>query len=117
MGLENKKLRAWFQVDGRDMFYIPVETEEEAQMIIDSLAAYHNFLFNNKKIKTMNYEFGLDIWNDKLHMWDHWAEMINGKKYNYFQDYCLGESEQADKLIKFRSAISRQNTIYDRYLV
>jgi hypothetical protein len=67
------KLRVWWipQVPGKAI-YIPVNSIEEANLVIELLGEYDNFQFQNKIKPDYSNVGGLQEWDDTEQEWCDW---------------------------------------------
>ena len=71
--MNNKKLRVWWipQIPMNNSFYVEVKSPEEAKKIMDVLAKYDEFQFNNKIKPDYSNASGLQELQEDGE-WDEW---------------------------------------------
>lgn len=90
-----KKMRVWWcpQIGHGLSFYVPVKTVEEAKRLMDTLAAYDQFQFeNNIKLDFCNAG-GLQVWDEENQEWIDWEYEDDGDYYDNVDEYFDGNEE------------------------
>lgn len=83
------KLRVWHmpQVDGNTTLYIPIKSIEEGKKIMDILACYDLFQFeNNIKPDYCNMN-GIQMFNEECQEWEDWFLETDNDYYDNVDDY------------------------------
>lgn len=103
------KLRVWWipQVGIKKAFYIPVNTPEEGRKLLDTLAAYDMFQFENDIKPDFSNIGGLEMFNEKYQEWEDWHS--DDYEYEDIDEYCESDDcEQKDELEEFRQQVFGQ---------
>lgn len=105
------KLRVWWvpQVPMKS-FYIPVESPEEGKKVMDLLAAYDCFQYNQKVKPDYCNMGGLQRWDEDGAEWEDW-DYDDGESWyesNELDKYCEEKSDQAEELKAFSKALFEQ---------
>lgn len=103
--MTNKKLRVWWmpQIGIEKSFYIPVESPEEAKKVMDLLAAYDCFQYNQNVKPDYCNAGGLEYFNEDTGEWEDWY-YDDGENYfgeNELDEYCEEMSDRAAELKNF----------------
>lgn len=110
--MNNQKLRVWWipQIGIEKTFYIPVESAEEGQKIIDLLAAYDCFEYNQNVKPDYCNTGGLEVFDEESGEWEDWY--YDGETCYFdsteLDEYCRLESERATEIENFRNALYEQ---------
>lgn len=77
--MEKKKLRVWWipQIplsEGENPFYVPVESMEEAKLILDTLSIYDQYQYQNKIKPDFSNAGGLEQFDEEVKEWRDWGE-------------------------------------------
>lgn len=110
--MSNHKLRVWWmpQVGVNSVFYVPVETVEEAKKVMDLLAAYDCFQYNHEVKPDYCNVGGLQVFDEEEQCWNDW-EFADGNDYfDDVDDYCEQKSDQNEELTEFAKALFGQVT-------
>lgn len=85
------KLRVWHipQVPMKS-FYIPVETVEEGKKVMDTLAAYDLFQFENHVKPDFANASGLQMFDEEEQEWCDWYIETDKDYFDNVDDYCEG---------------------------
>lgn len=106
-----KKLRVWWisQVSNCRTFYVPVDSVEDGKRLLDTLAAYDAFQFqNNIKPDYCNIG-GLEVFNKSDNEWEDWYLETDGYYFDNVDDYCDSDScEQRKELEEFSQEVFKQ---------
>lgn len=90
-----------------DPFYVPVESVEEGKKVMDLLAAYDAFQFQNM-IKPDYYNVGgLEMFDEETSEWNDWYLETEDDYYEDVDEYCE-QCEGAEELTAFNQALSEQ---------
>jgi hypothetical protein len=81
-----KKLRVWWipQIPGKP-FYVPVNSLEEAKLVLDTLAAYDLFQLKNNIKPDYANAGGLQEWEEEGKEWVDWYDE---EASDDFDEYC-----------------------------
>lgn len=112
MNKMDKKFRVWWcpQIGVKKNFLIPVCSIEEAKKIMDILAAYDCYEYNqNIKSDYANYG-GLEVFNEEVQEWEDWEYEDNDDYFDDIDEYCERKSEITEELNKFTKEIFSQVT-------
>jgi len=85
-GVVKMKLRVWWipHVPMKS-FYVPVNSVEEARLILDTLAKYDMFEFENNVKPDYCNAGGLSCWDEEEKEWLDWYDEETGADFN---EYC-----------------------------
>lgn len=88
---EKKKLRVWWipQVPMNKPFYVPVESEEEAKLILDTLSIYDQYQHQHNIKPDFSNIGGVQQFDEETKEWEDWHEEITGE--DNFDDHCEDE--------------------------
>jgi len=105
-----EKLRVWWipQVPMKP-FYIPVQSPVEGKKVLDILAAYDCFQYNNNIKPDYANTGGLQMYNEDEGEWEDWY-IDDGKDYydsDTLFEYCKN-SEQAEEIDALQMALFEQ---------
>ena len=104
------KLRVWWipQV-GADggAFHIPVDTVEEGKKIMDLLAAYDAFQFQNRIKPDYCNTGGIQMCNEDESEWEDWWMDTDDEYYDDPDEYCE-QCDKAKELEDFRDELFNQ---------
>lgn len=101
------KLRVWHipQVGHNATIYIPVETLEEGKKVLDILACYDLFQYENKIKPDFANASGLEMLNEEIQEWEDWyLENDYDEYFDNVDDYF----EDNDKMIRFTDELYGQ---------
>ena len=105
------KLRVWWvpQVPMKS-FYIPVESPEEGKKILDLLAAYDCFQYNQKVKPDYCNMGGLQYYDEDDGEWEDWYYEDDTHCYesNELDEYCEEMSARKEELEAFNKALFEQ---------
>ena len=95
------KMRVWWipQVGGCKAFHVPVKTLEEAKRLMDTLAAYDQFQFENNIKQDFCNTGGLQVWDEEEQDWIDW-EYEDGEDYYDDVDEYFDGDEEMEKFTK-----------------
>lgn len=105
------KLRVWWVPQlGTDAttFYVPVESVEEAKKVMDILAAYDQFQYDNDIKPDYCNAGGLEMWDEDAQEWNDWFYEDDDSYYDDVDEYCDEKSDQSENLTEFTTAIFGQ---------
>lgn len=108
------KLRVWWipQVGISETFYVPVNTPEEGKKLLDTLAAYDAFQFQNNVKPDYCNVGGLQMFDEEDGEWCDWNIETNNYPFTYYDDldeYCESDDcEQAEELENFQKEVFKQ---------
>ena len=90
-----KKMRVWWcpQIGHGLSFYVPVKTVEEAKRLMDTLAAYDQFQFENNIKPDFCNAGGLQVWDEENQEWLDWEYEDDGNYYDNVDEYFDGNEE------------------------
>ena len=90
-----KKMRVWWcpQIGHGLSFYVPVKTVEEAKRLMDTLAAYDQFQFENNIKPDFCNTGGLQVWDEENQEWLDWEHEEDGDYYDDVDEYFDGNEE------------------------
>ena len=90
-----KKMRVWWcpQIGHGLSFYVPVKTVEEAKRLMDTLAAYDQFQFENNIKPDFCNTGGLQVWDEEEQDWIDWEYEDDGDYYDNVDEYFDGNEE------------------------
>lgn len=90
-----KKMRVWWcpQIGHGLSFYVPVKTVEEAKRLMDTLAAYDQFQFENNIKPDFCNTGGLQVWDEEEQDWIDWECEDDGDYYDNVDEYFDGNEE------------------------
>lgn len=90
-----KKMRVWWcpQIGHGLSFYVPVKTVEEAKRLMDTLAAYDQFQFENNIKPDFCNAGGLQVWDEENQEWIDWEYEYDGDYYDNVDEYFDGNEE------------------------
>lgn len=90
-----KKMRVWWcpQIGHGLSFYVPVKTVEEAKRLMDTLAAYDQFQFENNIKPDFCNAGGLQVWDEENQEWIDWECEDDGDYYDDVDEYFDGNEE------------------------
>jgi hypothetical protein len=85
-----QKLRVWWmpQFGIENLFYVPVANLLEAKLLLDTLANYDIFQFDNRIKGDYCNAGGLQVWNEDDNNWEEWFNEETGCEID---DYILEE--------------------------
>jgi hypothetical protein len=96
-----QRLRVWYNLRvPRTTFTTEVANLVEARLLLDTLARYDEFCFNNKLAKYGYNAGGLQVWSDVEQTWMHW---IDEETFSEIDDYTLEQLRQANDDIRTTS--------------
>ena len=103
------KLRVWWipQVGVSETFYVPVESPEEGKKVMDMLAAYDLFQFQERIKSAFANTGGLQMFDEDENEWIDWYLETDDEFYEDVDDYCEG-CNQANELEWFREQVIGQ---------
>lgn len=107
--MESKKMRVYWmpQVGVDAVFYVPVNSVEEAKKVMDMLAAYDCFQYNHNIKPDYCNTGGLQMWDEDEQDWVDWYYEDDDCFYDNVDEYC--EAIDTDgKLAEFTKAILGQ---------
>lgn len=105
------KLRVWWipQVGIEKTFYIPVNSPEEGKRIIDILAAYDAFQYQNRVKPDYCNVGGLQIFDESEGEWNDWYLETDDDYFDDLDEYCESDScDQKEKLEAFTKSLMEQ---------
>lgn len=107
-----KKMRVWWcpQVGIEKNFYIPVQSVEEAKKVMDILAAYDCFQYNQNVKPDYCNMGGVEVFNEESQEWEDWYYEDDTNFFEDVDDYCENKSEKAEELKNFTEEILSQVT-------
>lgn len=103
------KLRVWWipQIGIEKAFYVPVKTVEEGKKVLDTLAVYDMFQFENNIKPDFSNVGGLQMFDEEYQEWNDWHS--DDYEYDDVDEYCESDDcEQKDELEEFRQAVFGQ---------
>lgn len=102
--MTKQKLRVWWipQVGIEKAFYIPVETPEEGRKVMDLLAAYDCFEYNQNVKPDYCNTGGLQYFNEEDKEWEDWYYEDDKNYYDDLDEYIEEMSPHA-KAIEARN--------------
>ena len=106
-----KKLRVWWipQVGACEGFYVPVNSPEEGQKVLDILAAYDMFQLQNDIKPDFCNIGGLQMWNEFEKDWIDWTMETEDDFFEDLDEYCDSEyCEQKEELESFKEVLYSQ---------
>lgn len=103
------KLRVWWipQVGVSETFYVPVESPEEGKKVMDMLAAYDMFQFQERIKPDFANDGGLQMFDEDENEWIDWCLETDDEFYEDVDDYCE-ECNRANELEWFREQVIGQ---------
>ena len=103
------KLRVWWipQVGIENCFYVPVESVEDGRKVIDLLAAYDAFQFQNKVKPDYFNCGGVQMWDEASQDWEDWYMETEDDYFDDVDDYCE-QCEKAEELAAFNKELLEQ---------
>ena len=105
-----QKLRVWWipQIPC-ESFYIPVDSPEEGKKVLDILAIYDMFQFENDIKPDFCNAGGLQYFDEEEQEWNDWYLETETDYYEDIDEYCESdECEQREELEEFRYELFRQ---------
>ena len=103
------KLRVWWipQMGACDPFYIPVESVEEGKKVMDLLAAYDAFQFQNMIKPDYCNVGGLEMFDEEEGEWNDWYLETEDDYFENADEYCE-HCEKAEELDEFNQELFKQ---------
>ena len=103
------KLRVWWipQVGIEQTFYVPVSTVEEGKKILDLLAAYDAFQFQNNVKPDYCNVGGLQMLDETTGEWEDWFLESDYYFVDDVDDYCAN-CEKTKELEEFKRELFEQ---------
>ena len=104
------KLRVWWipQVGAiSEAFYVPVQSVEEGKKVLDMLAAYDAFQFQNRIKPDYSNAGGLQIYNPEIADYEDWYLETDDDYFDDVDDYCE-QCEKVEELTEFNQALFKQ---------
>ena len=97
------KLRVWWvpQLGAGKTFYVPVESVEEAKKVMDILAAYDQFQYDNDIKPDYCNAGGLEMRDEESQEWNDWFYEDDDSYYDDVDEYCDEMSDQSENLTEF----------------
>lgn len=107
--MENK-LRVWWipQVPMKS-FHVPVKTVEEGKKVMDMLAAYDEWQYENNIKPDFSNVGGIQMWDEEEQDWIDWYLETDDDYFEDVDEYCK-QSEMADELKEFNRELFSQVT-------
>lgn len=104
------KMRVWWmpQVGADAIFYIPVNTAEEAKKFMDILAAYDCFQYNHRIKPDYCNTGGVQVWDEETQEWNDWYYEDDDSFFEDVDEYCEEKSKFAKELKEFERAVLSQ---------
>lgn len=104
------KLRVWWipQTGMCDPFYIPVKTAIEGKKIMDLLAAYDAFQFENEIKPDYINTGGLEMWDKDENDWVDWGTETEDGYVNDLDEYFEFYSNNTEEVKEFSSELFSQ---------
>lgn len=107
-----KKLRVWWipQIGIENIFYVSVNTPEDGKRLLDTLAAYDLFEFNNNVKPDYCNSGGLEMWDEDAQEWVDWCLETDNEYFEDIDEYCESDAcEQKEELEWFSYEVFGQN--------
>lgn len=105
------KLRVWWvpQVGMEKTFYIPVNSVEEGKKMIDVLAAYDAFQYQNRIKPDYCNVGGLQMFDEAEGEWNDWYLETDDEYFDDVDKYCESDScDQKEGLELFSKSVMGQ---------
>lgn len=104
-----QKLRVWWipQIPMDTPFYIPVKSPEEAKKVMDILAFYDMFQYENKIKPDYCNVGGLEMFDEETGEWIDWFYETESTYYDNIDEYCE-EKDKDGELEQFCKYLSKQ---------
>lgn len=105
------KLRVWWipQVGTEQTFYIPVNSVEEGKKMIDVLAAYDAFQYQNRVKPDYCNVGGLQMFDELEGEWNDWYLETDDDYFDDVDKYCESDScDQKEELELFSKSVMEQ---------
>ena len=105
----NNKLRVWWipQVGIDSVFYVPVNSVQEAKKVLDMLAAYDAFQLQNRIKPDYSNVGGLQYFDEDEQDWNDWYIETEEDYFDDVDDYCE-QCDEAEELTQFNQALFEQ---------
>lgn len=106
------KMRVWWcpQVGVSKNFYVPVESVEEAKKVMDILAAYDCFQYNQNVKSDYSNMGGLEVFDEESCEWVSWEYEDENDYFDDVDEYCENKSECIAEIRDFTKRIFSQVT-------
>lgn len=103
------KLRVWWipQVP-MEAFYIPVESPEEGQKVMNILATYDCFQYNHNVKPDYVNTGGLEYFNEESSEWEDWYFEDENSYYDDLDEFIEEKSDRADEIETQNKALLKQ---------
>ena len=103
------KLRVWWipQVP-MEAFYVPVESPEEGQKVINILATYDCFQYNHNVKPDYANVGGLQYFNEEDNEWEDWYFEDDNSYYDDLDEYIEEQSDRAAEIEAQNKALLEQ---------
>lgn len=110
--MDDPKMRVWWmpQAGVDAVFYVPVETVEEAKKVMDLLAAYDCFQYNHEIKPDYCNIGGLQVFDKEEQCWNDWKFEGDDEYFDDVDEYCEQKSQQKEKLDAFAKSLYDQVT-------
>lgn len=105
------KLRVWWipQVGNSDTFYVSVNSVEDGKRLLDTLAAYDAFQFQNNVKPDYCNTGGLQIFDEAEGEWNDWYLEIKDDFFDDVDEYCESDRcNQREELEAFNHELFKQ---------
>ena len=111
--MSEKKMRVWWMPQiGTKIFHIPVKTPEEAKVVMDILAAYDCFQYNQRIKPDFCNAGGLQMWDEEENDWVDWYCETENDYYDDVDEYCEAESNKNLELSELNKSLFKQVDFY-----
>jgi hypothetical protein len=106
---KKQKLRVWWipQVP-MEAFYIPVESPEEGQKVMNILATYDCFQYNHNVKPDYANAGGLQYFNEESNEWEDWCFEDDNSYYDDLDEYIEEQSDRAEEIEAQNKALLEQ---------
>ena len=103
------KLRVWWipQVP-MEAFYVPVESPEEGQKVINILATYDCFQYNHNVKSDYANAGGLQYFNEEDNEWEDWYFEDDNSYYDDLDEFIEEKSDRAAEIEAQNKALLEQ---------
>ena len=107
--MTKQKLRVWWipQIGIEKSFYVPVETPEEGQKVMNMLAAYDCFQYNQNVKPDYCNTGGLEMFDEETGEWIDWCFQDGNTYYDSLDEY-IEESDRAEEIEAQNKALLEQ---------
>lgn len=107
--MTKQKLRVWWipQIDIKKSFYVPVETPEEGQKVMNMLAAYDCFQYNQNVKPDYCNTGGLEMFDEETGEWIDWCFQDGNTYYDNLDEY-IEESDRTEEIEAQNKALLEQ---------